>query len=293
MIGKKLQCPRCKQWCDSLRRRAPRCWNCGRKFMPDDMHRPARSALLKLSRDIKNAVDIRSGVKQPIPGVPIGTPDFHWGFKLHTVEYGKCRPISEDGLKRQAEMIGNMRGYAGLLVDIVQNRMYVPYWFRFLYKPTYDNLHPDGKLQYMKTEDARLYSRLVGRSIRTKAKNSPYKPPVMLSCLDLPVPKRNKLSLKSLRLQRNNDGWHTSGLLCQAPISRINTSYVDHFEANRSVYTEGGISKVDITSINDDLEEVAYELVDCMEKTAKYYRDVDLLDYLQLYPKARSELSSR
>jgi hypothetical protein len=250
-----------------------------------------KSDLLKPKSEIENALDIRSGVMCSIPGVKTGTLDFDWGFKPHTVDYGKSRPVSEDEMKRRAEIIGNIRGYTGLIVRLVQEEMYIPYWFRFLYKPSYERISDvDRRLQYMKAEDSRLYGRLVGRSIRTKAKTSIYGPPVMLSCLDLPVPKREKLSLASLRLQGNNDGWHTCGLLCQPPNSRIKKSYVDHFEDNKDAYTERGIAKIDILPIEDDIRDVCYTMTDYMYKTAKRHREVNLLDYVELYPKARSKL---
>jgi hypothetical protein len=173
----------------------------------------------------------------------------------------------------------------------VQEEMFVPYWFRFIYKPAYERIsNPDRRLQYMKAEDAWLYGRLVGRSIRTKAKTSIHSPPIMLSCLDLPVPKREKISLASLRLQGNNDGWHTCGILCQAPNSRVEKSYVDHFKDNEDVYTERGIARVDIIPIDGDIRDVCYTVIDYMHKTAKRHREVNLLDYVELYPKARREL---
>jgi hypothetical protein len=65
---------------------------------------------------------------------------------------------------------------------------------------------------------------------------------------------------------------------------------VDHFKDNKDTYTEGGIAKVDILPIEDDIRKVGYAVVDYMHKTAKRHREVNLLDYVELYPKARSEL---
>jgi hypothetical protein len=62
-----------------------------------------RSELLRPKLEIKNAIDIRSGVMRSIPGVRTGTPHFDWGFKPHSVDYGKGRAISADELKRRAE----------------------------------------------------------------------------------------------------------------------------------------------------------------------------------------------
>jgi hypothetical protein len=291
MIGKKVLCPKCNRWNDTRNLLAPKCWNCGYQLKSADILRPMRSDLLKPKLEIKNALDIRSGVMRSIPGVKTGTPGFYWGFKPHTVDYGKGRPVSEDEIKRQAEIVGTIRGYTGLIAHLVQEEMYIPYWFRFLYKPRYERIsNLDRRLQYMKGEDSWLYGRLVGRSIRTKAKTSIYSPPVMLSCLDLPVPKREKISLAALRLQGNNDGWHTCGFLCQPPNSRIKKSYVDHFKDNEDVYTEGGIAKVDVVPIEDDIRDVCHTVIDYMLKTAKRHREVNLLDYVELYPKARSEL---
>jgi hypothetical protein len=132
-----------------------------------------RSDLFNSKLEIKNTLDIRSGVMRSIPGVKTGTPDFYWGFKPPTADYGKSRPVSEDESKRRAEIIGNIRSYTSLIVRLVQEDMFIPYWFRFIYKPAYERIaNLDRRLQYMKFEDAWLYGRLVGRSIRTKAKTS-------------------------------------------------------------------------------------------------------------------------
>jgi hypothetical protein len=78
--------------------------------------------------------------------------------------------------------------------------------------------------------------------------------------------------------------------LCQPPNSRIRKSYVDHIKDNEDVYTEQGIAKVDILPIQDDIRAVCHTVIDYMLKTAKRHREVNLLDYVELYPKARCEL---
>jgi hypothetical protein len=157
-----------------------------------------------------------------------------------------------------------------------------------LYLLTFMFSHIPGRkfdrLETMKQELDRFYGALLTRVIRCPDKKQGHELPLMITSPDMPVYKREKISLNDVTI---NDGMHFHAIYGVPPASRLRTELHKHLEAYRDLYQVGYLDRVNAEPIKHDVHRVTdYVFKQIPRRWATF-------DDIIIFPRTAGEMTER
>ncbi|WP_407522694.1 hypothetical protein [Methylobacterium oryzisoli] len=174
--------------------------------------------------------------------------------------------------------------YGDWIIDYL-NQGWNGYFLSFMFNQLRGNR--SGLLAQMEKEVERVYATLLTRVVRdpTHEKNRDLLPRWII-CPDLPVPKREKLSLQDVTI---NNGLHLQGFGLHPPTTRLKHPLDQHFVEHQSLYVKigGDLRRVTATPITRTPKQVVgYGFKAITRRTASF-------DDLVVLPRTLNEIRDR
>lgn len=177
----------------------------------------------------------------------------------------------------------NTAAYAGWANRLVTEEGYQPYLVTLMFRPLGGSTTSIDRQIERETE--RVYATLLTRVVRYPKRASAIgRLPIWFCCLDRPVIKRTRQSLRDVV---PNDGRHLHAVALQPPWSRLHEDLVTHFGREYATYVHAGgaLDHLDVRAITHRLDNV----VDYVRKQVGRDRAGEEIAFI--LPRARSEVS--
>jgi hypothetical protein len=175
----------------------------------------------------------------------------------------------------------SIQGYAAWAAQHVE-RGWEPYLLSFMFQQV-----PGSRasvLKQMQRDVERVYSTSLTRIVRKpRYEAEKGRLPIWLAVPDLPVPKRQKLSLRDVTV---NDGLHYQGVALIPPGSRLKDGLDVHFRHHQALYVrpEHRLTRIHVKPVSHDPDYVTKYVLKSLS------RQRFSLDEVLVLPRSRSEL---